>query len=89
MTTLKEACEIVLKKCPGYYVHAALEFESGYDIRVTHIGVAPGGTPVGFAVSYVDKKTGKYEFTDLGDDRVQGEYIWHSKEEIDKLLKSK
>lgn len=85
MVTLKEACEIAKKALPGYYIHCVDEFENVYLFVMVLNGRTITEMDCGTAADIVDKRTGKYEFSDIGDKRLQGDYKQYRREDLEKL----
>lgn len=85
MVTLKEACQIMKKVRPNEYIHVVNEFETAYLFGMVRNGTKPTEQSWGLTADIVDKRTGEYQFSNLGDERLQGNYKQYSTEDLEKL----
>lgn len=87
MIGLKEACQVILKRHPNEYIHVVNEYEDAFQFCMLNNGEELTDTTTIFWTPTVYKSDGRIdEKIHILDDKLNGEYIQHTRDEIESLL---
>ncbi len=89
MTELIEACRKVLNKKPNKYIHCVNEFDNVYQFVMLDNGVDIKDVSFVCNTPMIDKRSGKLMGGTMLDALKMGDYIQHTREEIESLLSSR
>lgn len=71
MITVKQACKIAMDNRPQEYVYIVNEFADVFLMRTVPNGWRPEECTWGLTADIVDKRTGRFEYSNLCDERLQ------------------